>query len=63
MTQKTTSEIRILLNSVQMDFEQVVNKALNNYLPKLFPSCPFTDDICTVKQCQECEVLKKTIRK
>ncbi len=39
MTQKTTDEIRTLLNSFHIDFEQTVNKALNDYLPKLFHSC------------------------
>ena len=56
MTQKTTDEIRTLLSNAQLDFESVENKALNNYLPKIFHSCPFTEDICTTKQCLECAV-------
>lgn len=56
MTQKTTDEIRTLLNNAKLDFESVENKALNDYLPKIFNSCPFTDEICTTKQCIECVV-------
>jgi hypothetical protein len=56
MTQKTTDEIRTLLNNAKLDFESVENKALNDYLPKIFNSCPFTDEICTTKQCIECQV-------
>ena len=56
MTQKTTDEIRTLLNNAKLDFESVENKALNDYLPKIFNSCPFTDEICTTKQCIECHV-------
>jgi hypothetical protein len=33
-TQKTTSEIRALLINAKLDFESVVNMALNEYLPK-----------------------------
>jgi hypothetical protein len=55
MTQKTTDEIRTLLNNAKLDFESVENKALNDYLPKIFNSCPFTDEICTTKQCIECQ--------
>ncbi len=56
MTQKTTDEIRTLLNNAKLDFELVENKALNDYLPKIFHSCPFTDEPCTTKQCVECAV-------
>ena len=59
MTQKTTDEIRALLSNAQLDFEMVENKALNSYLPKIFHSCPFTEEICTTKQCLECAVFKK----
>jgi len=59
MTPKTTSEIRALLNNAQLDFDSIVNKALNAYLPKIFRSCPFTEDICTAKQCLDCSVFKK----
>jgi hypothetical protein len=59
MTQKTTSEIRTLLESAQLDFDSITNKALNEYLPKIFRSCPFTEDVCTTKQCFECSVFKK----
>ena len=57
-TQKTTSEIRMLLSHARLDFEAVENEALNYYLPKIFHSCPFTEDVCNEKQCVECEVLK-----
>jgi hypothetical protein len=56
MTQKTTEEIRTLLNQAKLDFESVENKALNDYLPKIFPTCPFTDEPCTTKQCTECVI-------
>ena len=59
MIQKTTDEIRTLLNNAQLDFDLVENKALNDYLPKIFRSCPFNEDICTTKQCLECSVFKK----
>ena len=42
---KTTNEIRVLLINANLDFETVENKALNNYLPKIFHSCPFIEDI------------------
>jgi len=54
--QKTTDEIRKLLSYARLDFESVVNKALNDYLPKIFHSCPFNDEPCTTKQCLECSV-------
>ncbi len=62
-TQKTTEEIRALLINADIDFEVVENRALNNYLPKIFHSCPFTNDICTTKQCIECEVSKNYAKK
>jgi hypothetical protein len=54
MTQKTTDEIRTLLSNAKLDFESVENEALNDYLPKIFHTCPFTEDICTIKQCMDC---------
>jgi len=51
MTQKTTDEIRELLSNAELDFDSVQNKALNHYLPRIFLSCPFTEEICTTKQC------------
>ncbi len=57
-TQKTTSEIRELLISANIDFETAENRALNDYLRKLFHSCPFTEELCISKQCVECEVFK-----
>lgn len=60
MTQKTTDEIRTLLINARIDFESVENKALNDYLPKIFQICPFTEDICTTKQCLECTVSKNS---
>ena len=57
-TQKTTSEIRVLLINANIDFESLENRALNDYLPKIYLSCPFTEELCTTKQCVECEVFK-----
>ena len=59
MTQKTTNEIRELLSNAKLDFESVENNALNYYLPKIFHSCPFTEEVCTTKQCLDCAVYKK----
>jgi hypothetical protein len=44
-TQKSTNEIRELLNKANSDFEITVNKALNDFLPKIFSTCPFTDEL------------------
>ena len=60
--QKTTEEIRELLSNANLDFNTVVNEALNSYLPKIFHSCPFTEDICTTKQCLDCSVSKGEYR-
>jgi len=59
MTQKTTDEIRALLSNAKLDFDSVENKALNYYLPKIFHSCPFTEDLCTAEQCLDCAVFNK----
>ena len=59
MPQKTTDEIRTLLTNAELDFDSVENKALNDYLPKIFRSCPFNEEICMTKQCVECSVFKK----
>jgi hypothetical protein len=63
MTQKTTDEIRELLSKAKLDFESVENEALNYYLPRIFNSCPFTNEVCTVKQCLSCAVFTKTLDK
>jgi hypothetical protein len=63
MNQKTTSEIRVLLQNAKLDYASVENKALNNYLPKIFHICPFTEDVCTKNQCMECPVFKDQPRK
>lgn len=60
MMQKSTDEIRTLLNNAELDFDSIENKALNDYLPKVFPYCPFIDEPCTTKQYVECEVFKNT---
>ena len=62
VTQKTTNEIRRLLSSAKLDFESVENQALNAYLPKIFHSCPLTEDICQAKQCTDCVVFKTSIK-
>ena len=59
MALKSTDEIRELLSKAHLDFELAVNRALNNYLPKIFRFCPFTEDFCTAKQCIECFILKE----
>jgi hypothetical protein len=62
VAQKTTNEIRRLLSSAKLDFESVQNQALNAYLPKIFHSCPLTEDICQTKQCMDCVVFKNAIK-
>lgn len=61
--QKTTGETRALLCNAKLDFDSVVNKALNAYLSKIFQICPFTEDICATKQNLECEVSKNRAKK
>ena len=63
MTQKTTDEIRELLSGAELDFEVVENAALNNYLSKIFHSCPFTDEICMKNQCVECTVFINSVNR
>jgi hypothetical protein len=58
MTSKTTDEIRKLLSNAKLDFDSVENEALNAYLPRIFQSCPFSKDICTMKHCADCAVFK-----
>ena len=55
---KSTSEIQALLNKVNIDFDLAVNIALNDYIHKIFLSCPFTEEICLKKQCLECDYSK-----
>jgi hypothetical protein len=62
MTQKTTNEIRKLIRSAKLDFKAIENEALNAYLPRLFHSCPISEDVCTRKQCMECEVFKRSTK-
>jgi hypothetical protein len=55
-TSKSTLEIQRLLSDAKMDFDSIVNEALNNYLPKIFLICPFTDELCIhKKQCMNCD--------
>jgi hypothetical protein len=63
VTQKTTDEIRELLIKAKLDFESVENEALNAYLPRIFHICPFSEEVCTKKQCIDCAVLKKMDKK
>jgi hypothetical protein len=61
-SERSTLEIQILLTNANMDFNTVVNKALNAYLPKIFLSCPFTEDLCLNKnQCMGCSSSKTNI--
>jgi hypothetical protein len=62
MIKKSTAEIRALLSDAALDFEAVQNEALNAYLRKIFQSCPFSEDICTKKQCMECAVFKDSLK-
>jgi hypothetical protein len=60
---KSTSEIRSLLGKANIDFESAVNRALNDYLNKILPICPFTEDVCQKKQCLDCDSSKKILKK
>jgi hypothetical protein len=62
MTLKSTDEIRELFSNAKLYFESVMNKALNDYLLKIFHSCPFTEEVCTTKQCIECVRIQKTTK-
>ncbi len=55
---KSTREIQTLLSNANIDFDVFVNSALNDYLPKAFFSCPFTEELCLKKQCMECDSSK-----
>jgi hypothetical protein len=55
---KSTQEIQVLLEKTNMEFDLVVNEALNSYLQTIFISCPFTGELCTKSQCMECESAK-----
>ena len=63
LTQRTTNEIRELLRNANFDFASVENDALNAYLPRIFHICPFSEDICTEKQCINCSVFIKSAKK
>ena len=56
--QKSTLEIRALLENAHVNFESAINEALNDYLPKIFNSCPFTEELCTKNQCMDCDSAK-----
>jgi hypothetical protein len=59
----STNEIQKIVQNANMDYESVVNKALNQYLSKIFLSCPFTDELCLQKtQCIGCESYDLTIK-
>jgi hypothetical protein len=56
-----TKEIKEILTNAKIDYDIVVNKALNNYLPKIFLVCPFTDKYCLhEKQCIGCSSSNQT---
>jgi len=60
---RTTDEIKALLGNADLNFETVLNQALNAYLPRIFRSCPISEDLCMNKTCPECPVFKKKIKK
>jgi hypothetical protein len=55
---KSTGEIRSLLVNANLDFNKVVNEALNDYLSKVFTICPYTEEPCIKKQCIGCDSSK-----
>ena len=63
LNEKTTGEIRTLLSDAKLDFELVENKALNAYLPRIFQTCPVSEDICTNGRCTDCAVFKLSLKK
>jgi hypothetical protein len=56
---RTTQEIKEIIEKANMDFDSTVNIALNEYLPKIVLSCPFTNEPCLKKQCMDCNISKK----
>ncbi len=58
LNQKSTAEIARLIAESKMDFKEVVNKALNEFLPKIFTMCPYTEEPCTRRQCVDCATFK-----
>jgi hypothetical protein len=62
MLKLTTNEIREFLCKACMDFEIIQNKALNEYLAKVFHTCPFKHELCTKKEpCNDCDIFKNQI--
>ncbi|MGD6810359.1 MAG: hypothetical protein ACQCN3_11735 [Candidatus Bathyarchaeia archaeon] len=59
-----TKEIKEILQKVNMDFDVIVNKALNSYLSKIFLVCPFTEKLCIYQKqcigCSSCSSSKQT---
>jgi len=52
----STQQIKTILYNSKLDYETIINKALNAYLPQIFLTCPFTNQLClTKKQCLGCE--------
>jgi len=55
----STQQIEVILKNSKLDYETTVNKALNAYLPLIFLTCPFTNQLClTEKQCLGCKSAK-----
>ena len=49
--------------NANFDFALVENNALNAYLPRIFHICPFSEDVCTKKQCVSCSLFEKSAKK
>lgn len=57
-----TEDIKQILKNHNYDYETIVNKALNDYMSKIFLICPFTDKLCLHnKQCIGCKSSGSTI--
>ena len=63
LTQKSIDEIRKLVHDAKLDFVSVQYDALNAYLSRIFHICPFSEDVCTGKQCADCVVFKESLKK
>ena len=59
-----TAKIKELLSKANLNFDSVENKALNDYLSKIFHSCPFGKCLCIENnQCDECDAFKNRTKR
>jgi len=47
------------VTSIEKDFSKAVSESLKLWLRTKIPICPFNNDLCENRQCNNCAVLKK----